>query len=409
MTDTTSATARTPRTSAPAFRTMLVAGAIILLHYQVLTIAQAPVTLAPVFCIALLALTRGYSSGRLNFLPLIGIDLYATVVAIVTPPASGLQFLLTALLLNFSGFVLTVVLARGQGNYGWLRRPCFLALFIVSAYSLAQWLLALNGNNSLYNPWGSHQYLHEYFYAQQFGEIRAPGFYLEPSFNALVISVLAFVLLRLSRRTTVVLAVSAIGIISTQSVAGFAALILAFLYSLVYAPAPSNARRYISVQIVRRMLVIVLAVAAIYPSLSYVGDRLGTLNDPGSSTNYRIAAPLSALKAVLATSPLGEPLGSVQSVLSHYSLELGNQVGTSLDNGLYLVVFYFGWLGIVAIFVIIAWVLSISLRSSSVAPLLILSFCIVEVVNTGGVLAPEFAALSVLVVLGLKHDSREET
>ena len=83
---------------------------------------------------------------------------------------------------------------------------------------------------------------------------------------------------------------------------------------------------------------------------------------------------------------------------------------TSLDNGFYVVVFYFGWLGILLLLTLLYSVLKIS-RSSGlgsynwIAPIWLFS----SLFFSGGIVAPEFGIMSFLVIASFRLNRYRST
>lgn len=378
-------------------RGLIVGAGLVTLHFQVATVADAPITLAGALAIYMLAAPGTFVGRASAWAPLFVVNLLAGLTALVTPPSSGFQFLLTALLLNFAVACLVVAREKQFLSLLWLHRACWGALVVVSVYSAAQWILAKAGSNALYNPWGTHQYLHTFATEKQFVDIRAAGFYLEPSFDALVICVLSFFLLQQSQHRIRVLLIAIPGILATQSVSGFASLAAAVLYVVTSGGYPRLGARREGRGLIGLALSAIFIVG-IFPSIEYLRQRLSTVSTVGSSANYRLDAPLQVISYVLLHHPFGEPLGSVQQVVGSFALYNGTQIGTSLDNGAYLLIYYFGWVGLA----LLAWFLANALRRSllerSFRPLAMWVFVMTCLVNTGGILTPEFVVLAIIFI-----------
>lgn len=182
-----------------------------------------------------------------------------------------------------------------------------------------------------------------------------------------------------------------VGLVCTNSVSGYVGFAVAMLGALVYGP---NTTTYTK-RIVLALGVLVGALGALlFTSIpGYIITRLASGSSSASSTHYRITGPLPIVIDRLANGGIGLPLGSVQTVVPQYSLYLGDELGTSLDNGVYLLIFYFGWLAVLGIGV---WaLLALRNRVYFVQFLFLLSI----LAFTGAIFSPEFAFLVGLLIL----------
>jgi putative colanic acid polymerase len=225
-----------------------------------------------------------------------------------------------------------------------LESTLFMCLCCTVGYSLVQVYAASHGNYDYFAPWGEHQYLYKPILSFGAAGIpRASGLYLEPSYNAFVALALLVPLLNSERFRQMSLLLASIGILATQSVAGIISLLV--VVTLVGFMSQRFGIFRVSILIAVPLL-----------TFAYVVARLGSSYESGSSANYRILQPLSIVSETLETQPLGHVLGSIQSVVAKAGLEMqGNSASTSLDNGFYVIVFYFGWLGLGFVTCVIFW------------------------------------------------------
>ena len=223
-------------------------------------------------------------------------------------------------------------------------RTLFIGLCLVVGYSLVQVWSGMRGDFALFAPWGDRQYLYRPILSFGVDGIpRSSGLYLEPSYNAFVIMSLVVAILQSRKFRDVSLILGAVGILATQSVAGIVSFfIIAVLVSF-------SASKYQTIR-----LLVLLSVPVI--TASYVFGRLTSTSDQGSSANYRLIQPLQLLYKTLGEYPLGHALGSIHSTVSSAGLSMqGSQSASSLDNGLYVLVFYFGWIGVALVCALVAW------------------------------------------------------
>ncbi|MHA7191222.1 hypothetical protein ACX80N_13135 [Arthrobacter sp. MDT2-16] len=325
----------------------------------------------------LAALSSGYSSG----------SAYVSTLML---------FLLTSAVIcsGFGSIRSEVIHSRNFKNWA------LVTLLLIVALSVAQVTFAKTGSSTFYNVFGSRQYFHSYNHLVGLVEFpRAQGFYLEPSYNAFVIGSLGMLLIVLKHRMKIAYILVLTGLLVTQS-----ATALILLVAIV------------SIYLVRsRGLVRVVAVLAVVVVLLFSGSylllRLSTIGTEGSSANYRLLAPLQVLIDVLSEHPLGRPLGSVQETIATYDLFMAGVSATSLDNGYYIFVYYFGWIGMAA--VLIAFVhTAVSVFKSGdrldetwVAKVWLFgSFAF-----SGAVMAPEFGLTIALLIIAIRNNRMVDT
>jgi putative colanic acid polymerase len=384
-------------TSSRAFA-LIIALALIALHLELVTIAGFPLTCAPV--IALLVVCRT-TKPRVPLLAAIAVcGLFAYVLGVFLLSSSDIstaEFVRTLSLLAFSTLVcLSVATLPLRGSGEWLTISARVVLCVVSLFSLAQFFLfEVHGSPLLYNPWRQHQYLYSYDVAHQYGVTRAQGFYLEPSFNALVLTS-AFVILLLRKKSRAMdYALISVGLLTTRSMAGLLIAFTLFL-AILFGSHFAN-RQYL------RALVLVLLPILIWGASTYITRRVETVSVVGSSVHYRVVAPVQMISDVLKTHHFGMPLGSVDRVYLTYGVLNGTKVGNSLDNGLYLLVYYFGWTGLILLcsgaFAIILYFL----RHPDDRKVLAMLFVFGSLIFTGGILLPDYQLLIALVVLSARY------
>jgi putative colanic acid polymerase len=375
-----------------------IALAVIGLHLELTHISGFPLTVAPLATLLVVRRTTKLLVPPVVVISACGVLAYALLVFQISSGDNSMtDFVRTLGLLTFSLLVsLSVATLPLRGSGEWLATSARLVLWVVSLFSVAQFLLyEVSGNPLLYNPWREHQYFYSYDVASQFGVTRAQGFYLEPSFNALVlIAVFAMLMLRKKVRG-LDYALLSVGLLATRSLAG---LLVAFTLSLAILAGPRFANhRYL------RALVLVLLPVFAWIASTYVANRMETLSVVGSSVNYRVAAPLRMVTDVLKTHVLGMPLGSVDRVYRTYGVLNGTEVGTSLDNGVYLIVYYFGWPGL-ALLTVGAFIGGCHfLRHPGERTIVAMLFVFLSLTFSGGIFLPEYQLLIALVVLSARH------
>jgi putative colanic acid polymerase len=369
---------------------------VLTLHLQVLTVVGYPLTMGAITGTVLLSRLIT----RISISLWAALSAVAIVVVVALPPivhpgyVDATEYVKTLVLLLAAialfGFVLSEVSpSRLRGVAAGLEA----ALWVVVGLSIIQVITGAAGSEVFFNPWGPLQYLYQYNPYLQFNPVpRASGFYLEPSYNAFVMGSVVFAHALLQRFTVRMALLGMVGLLCVQSATAF--FILAVLLSVV-------------VILSRRKVILALFVLA--ASLVFFGEelgrRLGSISDFSSSGNYRIAAPLPVMQDILSSSPLGLPLGSIARVLSGYDLRNGDDIGVSLDNGFYVIVFYFGWAGVGLLAVLAVISLTAAVRLSrlagpltSMAPLWFYG----TLFFSGGVLLPEYVIVTGLGILAIR-------
>jgi putative colanic acid polymerase len=392
----------TQKTSSTGFAAT-VAVLVIGLHFEITNVGGFPLTVAP---LAVVLIMRKATKPLVPPFTVVSACCVFAYVLVVFQTSSGesslTDFLRTLGLLAFSLLIsLSMATFPLRGSGEWLATCARLVLWPVSLYSLAQFFLfEAYGNPFLYNPWRGHQYFYSYDAALQFGVTRAQGFYLEPSFNALVLTS-AFAMLMLRRKVRPLdYALLAIGLLATRSLAG---LLVAFTLSMAILTGPRFAKhRYL------RAVVLALLPALVWIASTYVANRVATVSVVGSSVNYRIVAPFRMVTDVLQTHVFGMPLGSVDRVYRTYGVLNGMEVGSSLDNGAYLIVYYFGWPGLV---LLVGGAFASGcyfLRNPADRSIVAMLFIFTSLIFSGGIFLPDYQLLIALVILSARYPLSSE-
>ena len=228
-----------------------------------------------------------------------------------------------------------------------IKKGLEISFLIIVAYSVIQLAASTIFRFFLYNPWGQFQYLYQYSpIASSIGLIRSSGFYLEPSFNAYIILALTISLIILGSHERRQLALSLLALLCTQSATG---LIVWFIMAFAVV-IKNRGRDFLG-------FIVFIGLAALVAS-GYLGQRVNSIALEGSSGHYRVLSPLRILGDLLSSSFFGYPIGSVYKVVGDYQLfQFGSEFSVSLDNGLYVLIFYFGWLGLISIAAFTVWAL----------------------------------------------------
>lgn len=386
-------------------KTTLLVAAVIFLHFMFVRVGGYPLTLAPFALAAFM-----FVSYRFKF-PKYVIVLWSFLLVLpflnLTLPGSEvdlLEFMKTYLLWTLA---VTVVLfatkAEVRLNSRWVSKAALVSLAILTFYSVAQAALYRYFSlDLLYNPFGEHQYLYQYDVLLHSGEIRAPGFYLEPSFNAFIVTSMLFIAVVNNYRPVLALALAGIALLVIKALSG----ILIYGFILLGYLVLRGTRRQVSTAIA----ILIASVVLMYATSvgAYVMERFADVSVEGASTYYRLVAPLPVLRDVLLNDLTGLPFGTTEEVLLDYGLLLGDDLGSSLDNGFYLLIYYFGWVGIAAVVLAaLAGLLSRG-RWVRVSTLYLLGYIFLSLFYSGGIFAPEYVFILVLVIYAWRANRMQE-
>lgn len=266
----------------------------------------------------------------------------------------------------------------------------FAALATVVTLSVAQTATGTAKIDVLFNPFRHFQYFYEYNPRLDINPVpRAQGFFLEPSYDAFVIGTLTIALLCVGTRTAFTAVLGTVGMLACQSASGLGillviALILALTSQWRIALPAAGA------------LVLVLGLLG-----PYLWGRVYSITNSETSAYYRIVAPVRIVRDVLERHPFGYPMGSVFDVLSSYQLTQAGVPQNSLDNGSYVLIFYFGWVGVLFLMAAVTVTVRVFLTRRSrgglgwIAPLWLIG----SLFFSGAIMAPEFTLMTGIVVV----------
>jgi len=376
---------------------------IIFLHFVILRPGNFPLTLAPFAAVYFYFNLFNINVGLRSRYALIMLLLIAglpvvNALQLGLDGADSLQFLRTyGLWVTSASLIALSVFAPIRRQFD-MTAAAVISLLVILLLICLQALLGIQGDTSYFNLFGSHQY---------FGEIeletlaiddriRPPGFYLEPSFCAYVVTNLCSICLLQGRNKGVSLLLASASLLLIQSFTGF----LAFgIIGLAYVASMDGKSK--SALIFGIVSILAFSTLVWYYYGDYIGDRTNQVGTTGSSTYYRIVGLLPVLSDVLVHHPMGLALGRVREIVPKYQIPHGVGYGESIDNGLYLLIFYFGWLGLllavgVAVLLLVAIARRLSVLSLCVAVLLLGCFF------NGGIFLPEFALMAMYLIYAAK-------
>lgn len=385
------------------FKILYLVTSLILLHFMLMLVLGSPVTVAPLAVAAFLVIAYEFRFPRsalllwslLTMVPLINLSIYISTI-------DAIEFMKTYL---FWIFAITVVLiastARLRGHSMWVAKAAFVVLVILTIYSVAQ-IVSFNyfSTDVLFNPFRDHQYLYQYDVALHADSIRAPGFYLEPSYNAFIVTAMLFIVLVSNYRPAFSLVLGAIALLAIQSFSGY--LVYAFILTGYLILRGSGRALWGGVV----SLLLISPVVYFSGTGGYMRERIASGAIEGSSTNYRLVAPTTILKDVLRNRVTGVSFGELETFMAPYGIGRGDSSGMSLDNGIYLLIFDFGWLAIAAVVLTVLTGILFYGRRWSFRTLFLLGYIVLSMNYSGAILVPEYAFVIVLIVYAWRSNER---
>lgn len=318
--------------------------------------------------------------------------------------------------------------AAGSRSRG-IENIVLICLIGLTVFSFAQVVLFAGfGAEALYNPFGQHQYLDQYDVSRFANDyiVRAPGLYLEPSFNAFVLLSLYVVCLLARYKLRFASALTLLGLFFIQSMIGVLAFIVIWLSILLHVCLGKHVPGRLGLtrtSIINLALACLIAYTGGFDGLAHHGgpshhnagsvwgvtgeERFEELSTPSKSGYYRMIAPLPVLRDVLSDAPLGKPLGQMERTVSSYHLLNGSQYGKTIDNGMYYLIFYFGWMGLAFLVFLWARTLKAMFSPCGTNKLIVLTYLFASLQFSGGILLPEYIMLLVMVLYQFRVNSSE--
>ncbi|MBT2502711.1 putative colanic acid polymerase WcaD [Curtobacterium sp. ISL-83] len=369
-----------------ALVTILTVGLVVFQHFQIGEFGNYPVTIGVFIGLALLCV----ASTR------VAVPRLILTFAIVCVPNALVQIVAPSIRDGYGSFFGTFglfVLGSffvAQFSQSTVRpafvpaaiRGMFLALIVVTLLSVIQVLTGSRGSLAWFNLFGQHQYLYQYDPHLEFNPIpRAAAFYLEPSYAAFVIGTLAVGLVVVKRHAVAAWILGSVGLLAVRSATGL------LVFAAVAAVALIVSRSRWRLPAVAGLLLTGIV------AVPYLAGRLDSTFTAGSSAYYRLVGPLRILSDTLVHFPFGHPFGSLRNTVADYGILNGASTGDSLDNGFYVLVFYFGWIGVIGCLGLLAWVgrrVVVAHRASQPGRALVAVWAVGSLFFSGGVMLPEY-------------------
>ncbi|VVN27812.1 hypothetical protein [Pseudomonas fluorescens] len=386
---------------------LLIVLGVIFLNYVFLRPLNYPLTAAPILVLILLPLVFSITKRSLQyFIPWTIVTTFVLLKSswdLFNIDGTQLQFFKTfSLWLFYWTFFLAVVvfpvknhieLSRLSNTYSTLFILIFFTCFAQSVY------FKLTGDSSIFNLWGGNSYSDQGYVTKviEFGAMKTTAFYFEPAYCALVMYSILTARQIASKISYVNFPIILLGFYITGSFSGVICALLVLLTSVVF---PDNhSKKYKNIKIVVGLLVFLFS---FYFLADLITTRSLQIFDSTTSTYYRLIAPLEIIKNVLIDHPLGMLLGVMEDDVLKHSLSNGDTIGKTIDNGWYLLFYYFGWSGVLAFFgyITIGLRLAIKYKKGSLETY---QFLLLSPFFTGAVFSPEFLFLQAIVIFTFKQ------
>jgi len=377
---------------------------IIFLHFVIFRPLNFPFTFGLIGCLILIPALHKSALNK-KFLDY---AVFAIVIIVFHAPEliqshfDLFEYLKTYALWTFTAIVILSFASLEQKGEGDCVAPAaFFSLVLISLFTVIQSYFASNGSVDILNIFGERQYFGVIDTAtlMQDEKYRPPGFYLEPSFCAYVATSLLAICLISGYRIIAASIFAFLAVFSIQSLTG----ILSFFFTYIVYIIVRNRVKFSDFLIGAIGVSIFLAFIMEFYG-DYVILRYEQVFTPGTSTYYRTVALIPVLLDTLVNAPFGNPFGRVQEVVSSYNIPHGVSFGTSIDNGIYLLVFYFGYASILIFWLVFSAFLKIKNERKYVAMVAILFGCFFN----GGIMLPEFGLISGLILYSLRRNGYED-
>lgn len=372
---------------------------IVLLHFVFFYLFGFPLTVAPLFIVVFFL--KHYCLRLKKNAVIYIVLLYAHPLFVLFFNFDSIytfnvnQFLRTYCLWLATAFVLVFAFTARINRFYDYRAPSAITISVIGIYSIIQVTeVHILGSTSLYFPFGKFSYLNQTdvsgFVME--GSIRANSFYLEPSFSAFVIFFLLtmYLMYPASRnRGWVSLLVSAS---IYMFVIGSAIGIIAVL-GLVLLTILTKVR----LNIISIIFILLFSLIGIYFFLTQFGSRLIEIGVEGSSGYWRLIAPLYVIASAMEQSLVGIPLGQISEFVFSLGLQHGQSIGSSIDNGLFVILFNFG-LPALLFFCFAGLYFMVAFLKGRRKDVIFLWFIFIGLQFSGAVYTPEFLVAIVLVI-----------
>jgi len=279
-------------------------------------------------------------------------------------------------------------------------------LGVLAAIFLIVQVIYTNVANStlLYHPFKSFSYTgtgRDFFYdTSNFLRLkRGHGIFLEPSVAGWFSCVIFWTILYLKginikyRKIKLLILLS--GIIFSLSASAYINIIVVISFHMFHKIK----------KLYKKILAIPVFILISLFVFNWIGviEKIKQISIVGTSTYYRLAAPFNLLSDVLVDHLFGMPFGNRENILSTKSYMIhGQGIGTSIDNSYYLLIYFFGIIGILlcSLFILYSIYAVILNKEGSVFLILI----VLILAGTGSTYTPEIGAVFLLYFCQLRYN-----
>ncbi|WP_234264181.1 hypothetical protein [Hydrogenophaga sp. NFH-34] len=279
-------------------------------------------------------------------------------------------------------------------------KASFILVFFVAFAQYAEHLAT--GGTTIFDLVSRHQINDNFYIRNQIvsGNFRSIGPYYEPSYLAMMI-LFFWTIISVAQKQKLffydfLLVCSAI-------IASSFLLAAATFLLLTYKAIAGKKIKIKTLPIYIAAIPLFLGIAYFIADTTGYLNRLTEFQNEGSSAYFRLIAPLKIIQYVLfeRISPL--PIGTLDSVLFQFGLV--DEAGKTFDNGYYIVIANFSWLGVLLLTYLLFQLgnkIKESMRISSIRGLIPLYAVILPLFN-GLIFSPEFCLIVLTLIILWKH------
>lgn len=225
---------------------------------------------------------------------------------------------------------------------------------------------------------------------------RPNAVFSEPSIAGWYLSLSAAIIYLFSDKSKLIIMVIAFVLVAsmlTFSLSGIFNSAVLIVLILFYA------QKYVIRKIVYIPLIIMLVVLSVYfITPEYIGSRLNNLFIEGTSSYYRLVAPIMLLNDSLVEYPFGHLLGQIEYIKNKpYMVNWEHGSSTNIDNSVLMFIYYFGLFGVVALIAVIYKITMLMLNNSNSIILYIMLILLLS--ETGSIWSPNLTMVIGLVII----------
>lgn len=262
------------------------------------------------------------------------------------------------------------------------------------------------GNFNLLNPFGPFSPMgprsHGGFYNPHDGKayLRPNGFFSEPSAASLfqLLGAVHYAGYNFSKKYLPFLLIILLGTLATMSMAGvLGGMVVAGYIALVQY----KLRVSIGIQLLIGSIALVFMA---YTAVFTFEDRLDEFSDSKSSGYIRITAPLLLIYHTIFEAPMGLPIGDLTPA-SALDFWPRGELGQSIDNGLFAVMVFFGWPGILLLFECIR--LSVQYTRRAPPSIIFIVLIWLGLFFNGGIWGPKAMSLTCFLIIMMPKSSED--